>query len=164
MTSHAGRGRFVQIFAKLIKNLAHNYLWKLSLRVRSIRRACSPFQCRPATVGTHQQARQCSAALLVGGDSTSGGAERCGLAAAVRTSGEASGKEHCQGRDGAPSGGSTVLDVAKGMGSSVVLRVRFVRGRARYRTWGTSEFSLAPAGTKIPGQIKPAPRDFYRDN
>ena len=78
------------------------------------------------------------AALCCGscsGGSPSGGAFGSRLEASVYPPGDASAKEYCEGSDGTQAGGSVVLDVAKRMGLSAVSRVRFVRGRARYRTW-----------------------------
>ena len=57
------------------------------------------------------------------------------MATSVHALGDASAQEHCQGSDGAPIGGSVVLDVAERLGLFAVSEVRFVRGTARYRTW-----------------------------
>ena len=49
--------------------------------------------------------------------------------------GDASAQEHCQGSDGAPVGSSLVLDVAKWLRVFAVVKVRFVRGKARNLPW-----------------------------
>jgi hypothetical protein len=72
--------------------------------------------------------------LLVEG-SASGGTRSSRLETSLRTFGDASAPEHCQGSDGTPSGGSFVLDVAEWLCVFAVVRVRFVRGTARNRTW-----------------------------
>ena len=92
-----------------------------------------------ATAGTHQQARQLTAALFVGGGGTGGGALRPGLAASVPTSGDASRTSHRQSGHGQKTGGSVVLDVAERLGVCAVGRVRFARGTARNRTWRALE-------------------------
>ncbi len=97
--------------------------------------SCRGFQCGPSTIGTHQQARQHSAAVSVGGGSSSGRSFGSRLEASVHPPGDASAKEHCEGGDGTQAGGSVVLDVAKRVGRSAISTIRFVRGRARYRTW-----------------------------
>ena len=58
-----------------------------------------------------------------------------GLAASLLPSSDASAKEHRQGGHGAANGGSVVLDVAERLRIFAVVRVRFVRGTALYRTW-----------------------------
>ena len=57
------------------------------------------------------------------------------MAPSLHSPGNASTQEHCQGSVGAPFGSSLVLDVAEWLSVFAVLRVRFVRGTARYRTW-----------------------------
>jgi hypothetical protein len=58
-----------------------------------------------------------------------------GVATSVHALGDASTQEHCQGSDEAASWSSLVLDVAEWLGIFTEVRVRFVRGTARYRTW-----------------------------
>jgi hypothetical protein len=53
--------------------------------------------------------------------------------APLSTPGHAPATEHCQGSDGTKAGGSLVLDVAQWPRVLAVPRVRFARGRARYR-------------------------------
>ena len=57
------------------------------------------------------------------------------MATSVRSLGDASAQEHCQGSNGAQAGSPLVLDVAKRLRLFAVVGVRFVRGTARYRTW-----------------------------
>jgi hypothetical protein len=57
------------------------------------------------------------------------------VATSVHSPGDAPTQEHCQGSDGAEARGSLVLDVAEWLCVFTVVRVRFVRGTARYRTW-----------------------------
>jgi hypothetical protein len=52
----------------------------------------------------------------------------------LHTSGDASKQEHSQGGAGTQTGSSLVLDVAEWLRVFAVVRVRFVRGTARYRT------------------------------
>src|SRR5260370_13631220 len=92
-------------------------------------------QWRQAAIGAHQQARQFVVAFLAGGGGPSGGAKQSGVATSVHSPGGASTQEHCQGSDGAQAGGSLVLDVAEWVCVFTFVRVWFVRGAARYRTW-----------------------------
>jgi transposase len=64
-----------------------------------------------------------------------GSTNQSGLATSVHAPGDASAQEHCQGSDGTTHGDSPVLDVAEWWRVFAVVRVRFVRGTARYRTW-----------------------------
>ena len=57
------------------------------------------------------------------------------MAPSLHSPGNAPTQEHCQGSDGVPAGDTVVLDVAEWLSVFAVVRVRFVRGTARYRTW-----------------------------
>jgi hypothetical protein len=63
------------------------------------------------------------------GMEASGGTQQPELATSLRTPGDASAKEHCQGSDGAQAGSSVVLDVAERLRIFAVGRVRFARGK-----------------------------------
>ena len=58
-----------------------------------------------------------------------------GLAASLLPSSDASAKERRQGGHGAQNGSWFVLDVAERLRIFAVVRMRFVRVTARYRTW-----------------------------
>ena len=92
-------------------------------------------QCRQAAVGAHQQARQFVVALFAGGSSASSRTVQPGLATSVHAPDDASAQKHCQSGDGPKTGCSVVLDVAEWLAVFAVVRVRFVRGTARNRTW-----------------------------
>jgi hypothetical protein len=115
----------------------HRNLGTVSLR-QADRQLCGSRSVRrlqrwPATAGTHQQARQHSAALLAGGSSASGRALGSGLATSVSPPGDASRPSHCQSGYGTQARRSVVLDVAQWPGVFAVSRVRFARGAARNR-------------------------------
>jgi len=57
------------------------------------------------------------------------------LETSVHAPGDAAAQEHRQSSDGTQAGDSVVLDVAEWLWVCAVVRVRFVRGTARYRTW-----------------------------
>jgi len=57
------------------------------------------------------------------------------LAASVSAPDDAPGKKNCQSSHGQKTCRSVVLDVAQGLGLFAIGRVRFARGKARYRTW-----------------------------
>src|SRR5208337_2087225 len=88
-----------------------------------------------ATVGTHHETRELAAALLAGGSGASYSAQRSGMAQQVLPSGDAARAEDRQGRHGAETGSSPVLDVAQGMELRAVETIRFARGRARKSRW-----------------------------
>ena len=85
--------------------------------------------------GTHHQARKFDDALLASGSGAGDGAQPSGVAQKVFTSGAAAGPEDCKGRHGPQTRGSSVLDVAKGMGLRAAEKVRFARGTARTSRW-----------------------------
>jgi hypothetical protein len=60
---------------------------------------------------------------------------RSGMAQPVFPPGHAARKENREGRHGPEAGGSSVLDVAQGMGLRAIQEVRFARGQARTRPW-----------------------------
>src|SRR5208283_1152620 len=68
-----------------------------------------------AAAGTYHETRQLAAALLAGGSGASYSAQRSGMAQQVLPSGDAARAEDRQGRHGAETGSSPVLDVAQGM-------------------------------------------------
>src|SRR5882762_3717039 len=88
-----------------------------------------------ATAGPYHQTRQLSVALLVSGSDPGDGAQRSGMAEQVPPSEDAPGAEDRQGGDGAPTGGSDVLDDAQGMELRAVEKVRFARGTTRTSRW-----------------------------
>lgn len=92
-------------------------------------------QRRLSAAGTHQQARQCPAAILACGSSPGSSALRSGVAKSIPTPGAASGTSDRYGSHSAQTSSSLVPDVAQGMGLSAHPRVRFARGTARNRTW-----------------------------
>ena len=69
--------------------------------------------------------------FLAGGSSPGHGPQRSGLAPQVSPPGHATRTKDRQGRHGPPTSGSSVLDVAQGMGLRAVEKVRFARGTAR---------------------------------
>src|SRR5450432_2905185 len=69
-----------------------------------------------ATPGTYQQTRQRAVAVLAGGSSAGHGAQSTAVAQQVLPSCHAAWAENRQGRDGAETGGASVLDVAPGIG------------------------------------------------
>jgi transposase len=69
-----------------------------------------------ASTGTHQQARQRSAALSAGGSGAGHSAEPGRVAQYVLPPGHAARAEDRQGSDGSQAGGASVLDVAPGLG------------------------------------------------
>ena len=70
----------------------------------------------------HQQARQLLVAVLAGGSSSSGGTRSSRLETLLRTFGDASAQEYCQGGHGAQAGSSLVVDVAKRLRVFAVIR------------------------------------------
>ncbi len=97
--------------------------------------AVGGFQREPATIRTHHETRQRSAAFPAGGSGASDGAQPPGMAQPVSPSDDEAGTENRQGRHGEETGGSLVLDDAQGMGFRKVNKVRFARGKARNRRW-----------------------------
>jgi len=88
-----------------------------------------------STAGTHQQTRELAGALSIGGGGASDGAQRPGVATKVFPLSAAARTKDRQGGDGAPAGGSPLLDVAQGMGLRAVEQIRSARGPARNRRW-----------------------------
>jgi len=88
-----------------------------------------------APAGTYHETRQLAAAFPVGGSGASYGAQPPGMAEQVCPPDDAARTENRQGRHGAETGGSHVLDDAQGMGLRAVEKVRFARGKARIRRW-----------------------------
>jgi len=92
-------------------------------------------QRRSAPTGTHQQARQCAAALLAGRSSTGHGAQPTRVAQQVLSPGHAARPEDREGGDGSQTGGASVLDVAPGIGLRPAAQVRLARGRSLKSRW-----------------------------
>ncbi len=90
-------------------------------------------QWRTTPAGTYQQARQRFTALLSGGSGAGDSTERSRVAEQVFPSRHATRTQDRQGGNGAPTGGSSVLDVAPAMGLRAVEKVRSARGPARNR-------------------------------
>ena len=97
--------------------------------------AVGRLQRQSATAGTYHQAREFDVALLAGGSGAGHGAQSSGMAQPVLSPDDAARTEDRQGRHGAETGGSSVLDDAPGMGLSAVDQVRFARGTARKSPW-----------------------------
>jgi hypothetical protein len=92
-------------------------------------------QRRSAPIGSHQQTRQCTAALSVGGSGAGHGTQPTGVAQQIFPPRHATWSEDRQGSDGAEVGGASVLDVAPGLGLRPDAKARFARGRARKSRW-----------------------------
>ena len=88
-------------------------------------------QWATATAGTHHETRQLSIALPAAGSGPSHGTQYPGMGRQVFPSGDAARTKDRQGRHGAETGGSDVLDVAQRMGLRTVDEVWFARGTAR---------------------------------
>src|ERR1700722_18570088 len=93
------------------------------------------FEREPATTRTYHETRQHTVAFPAGGSSASDGAQPPGMAQPVCPPDDEAGTENRQGRHGAETGSSLVLDDAQGMGFRKVNKVRFARGKARNRRW-----------------------------
>jgi len=74
-------------------------------------------------------------ALPAGGSGTGDGTQRPGMAQQVFPPSDATRKENREGRHGPEAGGSSVLDVAQGMGLRAVEKIRFARGTTRKSRW-----------------------------
>ena len=105
-----------------------------------------------ATAGTYHETRQLSVALLAGGSGASHGAQRPGMAQQVFPPGDAAGTEDRQGSHGPETGGSSVLDVAQGMGLRAVEKVRFARGTARKSPWCAVEHRVIDWASRSPSR------------
>jgi transposase len=73
-------------------------------------------QRQSATAGAYHQTGQFDAALFAGGSGAGHSAQRARVAQPVLPPGDATRTEDCQSSDGSPTGGSSVLDDAPGMG------------------------------------------------
>ena len=69
------------------------------------------------------------------GSGASNGAQRAGVAQQVSPPDDAARTQDRESRDGAAAGGSSVLDVAQGMGLRAIEKVRFARGTTRKSRW-----------------------------
>ena len=78
--------------------------------------AAGRLQRQSATARTHHQAGEFDLAFLAGGSGAGHGAQPAGVAQQVLSPGDATRTEDRQGRDGAETRRSSVLDVAQGMG------------------------------------------------
>jgi transposase len=127
------------------------WLWQANRQLcglGSVRRV----QRRPATTGTYQQARQLSAALPAGGSGSGHGPHRPRLAPPVSALGPASRTTDRQDRHGPETRGSSVLDVAQGMGLRAVEKVRFARGTARKSPGCVSDHRRNDWASRSPSQ------------
>src|SRR5216683_275651 len=91
-----------------------------------------------ATTGAYHQTGEFDVALLVGGSCPSYGTQPSGMAQPVFPLDDAPGPEDRQGRHGAQTRHSLVLDVAQGVGLRAGEKVRFARGPARKSPWCAS--------------------------
>ena len=73
--------------------------------------------------------------FLAGGSGAGDGAQRARVAQPVSSPDDETRTENRQGRHGPQTRGSSVLDVAKGMGLRAGEKVRFARGTARTSRW-----------------------------
>src|SRR5208283_905301 len=105
-----------------------------------------------AAVGTHHETRQLAPAFSAGGGGASYGAQRSRMAPPVFSPRAATRTEDCQGRDGTETGGSSVLDVAQGMGLPAVDKVRFARGRARKSRWCAVQHRVIDWASRSPSR------------
>ena len=92
-------------------------------------------QRRPSSTRSHQQARQCAAAVSAGGSRAGDSAQPSGVARQVLPPGHASRTQDCKSSDGPETGGASVLDVAPGLRLRPVAKARFARGKARKSPW-----------------------------
>jgi hypothetical protein len=101
-----------------------------------------------ATAGAYHQAGQFDASLPAGGSGAGDGAQLAGVAQSVLSPGDATRTEDCQSRDGSQAGGSSVLDVAKGMGLRAGEKVRFARGTAWTSRWCAAEHRVIDGASR----------------
>jgi len=101
--------------------------------------AVGRFQRESATAGTHHQAGEFDTALPTGGSGPSHGTQFARMAPQVCALDDAAWTQNGQGRDGATTSGSLVLDDAPGMELSAVDQVRFARRPARKSPWCSVE-------------------------
>src|ERR1039457_6383824 len=104
-------------------------------RVLSGTGAVGEVERESAPVGTYHETRQLAAAFPVSGSGASHDAQPPGMAEEVCPPDDAARTENRQGRHGAKTSGSFVLDDAQGMGLRAVEKIRFARGKARNRRW-----------------------------
>ncbi len=97
--------------------------------------AAGRLQRESPQTGTHHQARQFHAALFAGRSGAGDSAQPATVAQQISSPDDATGTENRQGRDGAETSRSSVLDDAPRMGLSAVEQVRFARGTARKSRW-----------------------------
>jgi hypothetical protein len=109
--------------------------------------AARRFQWESAATGTHYQAREFDAALSAGGSGSSHGTQPARMAPQVRALDDAAWPQDCQGRDGAETSDSAVLDDAPGVGLSAVDQIRFARRTARNRRWCSVEHRVIDWGS-----------------
>src|SRR5258708_32614808 len=91
---------------------------------------------KSATAGKYHETRELSLTFPAGGSGASDGAQPSGMAQQVYSPDDAARTENRQGRDGAKTGGSPLLDDAPGMGLRAGEKVRCARGAARKSPWG----------------------------
>src|SRR5271157_2813905 len=104
------------------------------------------------TVGPYHETGQLSATFPAGGSGASHGSQRSGVAQQVLPPGDATGTKDRQGRHGAETRRSDVLDVAQGMELRAVEKVRFARGRARKSRWCAVEHRVIDWVSRSPSR------------
>src|SRR6266852_468664 len=97
--------------------------------------AVGRIQREPATLGPYHQTGEFDVALPAGGSGAGDGAQSARVAQPICPPDDATRTENRQGSDGSPTGGSSVLDDAPGMGLSAVAQGQFARGTARKSSW-----------------------------
>jgi hypothetical protein len=138
--NHASRGRCVDRtgFRTDHRGCKALSLWEAGSEL-SRTGAARRFQRESATTGTHYQAREFDTALSAGGSGPGHSAQPAGMAPQVCALNDEASAQDRQGRNGAETGDSAVLDDAPGMGLSAVEQIRFARRTARNRRWCSVE-------------------------
>jgi hypothetical protein len=88
--------------------------------------------------------------VRVGRSSASHGAQSAGMAQSLFPPDAAARAEDCQGSHGTSPGGSSVLDVASGMGLQATYTVRFARGTARTSPWCAAKHRVIDWASRSP--------------
>src|SRR5215469_13479059 len=101
--------------------------------------AAGGFQWKSATAGTHHQAGKFDVAFSAGRGSPGHGTQPARMAPQVCALDDATWAQDGEGRNGAQTGDSAVLDDAPGMGLSAVDQIRFARRAARISRWCSVE-------------------------
>ena len=101
--------------------------------------AAGRFQWESATAGTHPPTGEFDVAFSAGGSGPGHGTQFARMAPQVCALDDAAWTQDGEGRDGAATSGSVVLDNAPGMGLPAVEQVRFARRTARKSRWCSVE-------------------------